>query len=210
VVEEILDRPIQDFIKHQLADYPGASETLLKEGVFYLSDKPTYGRTRKPGYRFKTKTGKIEIINEWYRQKKLDLLPTYHDLPKPGDGQFRFLVGRSAWHTHSSTQSIPQLWEIQKENSIWINKQKADCMGIKTGDYVLVKSKVGQQKIRAYATEKIRPDCVFYANGWGRHTPGMPLVYKKGGSQAEILEDVLDPISGSAAMHETFVQITRA
>jgi len=83
-------------------------------------------------------------------------------------------------------------------------------MHIKTGDYVLVKSKVGEQKILAYATEKIRPDSVFYANGWGRRTPGMPLVYKRGGSEAEILEDVLDPISGSAAMHETFVRITKA
>jgi thiosulfate reductase/polysulfide reductase chain A len=210
VMEEILDRPIQDFIKHQLAGYPGAWEKLQKDGIFYLSDKPRYGQTRKPGYRFKTKTGRIEIINEWYRMKKLDLLPTYHDLPQPETGKYRFLVGRSAWHTHTSTQSIPQLWEIQKENSVWINKREADRMSIKTGDYVLVKSKVGEQKIRAYATEKIRPDCVFYANGWGRHTPGMPLVYKRGGSEAEILEDVLDPISGSAAMHETFVRITKA
>jgi len=210
VVEEVLDRPIQDYIKHQLSNHPGAYETILKHGVFSLSDQPQYGSTRDKDFRFKTKTGKIEFYNERYNDKGLDPMPSYCEPAEPQkEDEYRFLVGRTAWNTHTSTQNIPHLWEIQKENSVWINTKEARKLNIADGDMVKVTSKVGEQALRAYVTEKIRPDCVYYVNGWGRLSPGMSRVYKKGASESEILEDTLDSISGSAAMHETYVKIRK-
>ncbi|MDY6823429.1 MAG: molybdopterin-dependent oxidoreductase [Thermodesulfobacteriota bacterium] len=212
IVEDVLDKPIQDFIRHQVKSHPGGWEQLLKEGFFTTEGgRPRYGYTRKPGFRFKTKTGRIEFFNERYKSAGLFPLPKYCE-PEvlPEKGEYRFLVGRTAWNTHTSTQNNPYLWEIQKENALWIHTDEAGKMGIRSGDEVIVKSHIGAQRIKAYVTEKIRPDCLFYVNGWGRHSPWMSRVYKTGASEAEILDDVLDSISGSACMHETFVTVTKA
>jgi thiosulfate reductase/polysulfide reductase chain A len=211
VVDGILKHSVRDIIKFQLSKHPGAHEKIMQDGVFFLSDKPQYGSTRKPGYRFSTKSGKIELLNERYKQRGLFELPEYCE-PKtePDKDTYRFLVGRRAWNTHAGTQNIPYLWEIQKENSIWINTREAEKLGVRTGDYVHVTSSVGEQKVRVLATEAIRPDCVYFVNGWNRRSPRMSLVYKRGASEAEILEDTLESISGSAAMHETLVRIRRA
>lgn len=209
VVQEVLDKPIEEYIKKQLSIYPGAFERIKKEGCFYLTDKGQYGKTRKPGFRFKTATGKIELYSERYAKMGLDPLPIYCEGNMPKEGQYRFIVGRVAWHTHSSTQNIPYLWEIQKENYVWINTDEAKKLGIKEGDYVIIKSNAGEQKVRAHVTDKIRQDCVYYENGYNRLSPQMSLVYKKGASEAVVLEDYLDTISGSVAMHETMVTIEK-
>jgi len=210
LVEEILNQPTEEFIKHQLSEYPGAFERIKKEGVFYLSDKPVYGKMRKENTRFKTKSGKIELYNLKYEEKGLDPLPVYRRPSQPEPGKYRFILGRHAWNTHAGTQNNGYLHQIEKENRLWINTKEALRLGIKNGDYVIVKSKVGEQKVKAYVTEKIRPDCVFYSHGFGRISKGLSLVYNKGASQAAILEDKVEPISGNAAMHETFVEIKKA
>lgn len=210
LVDEILGQPMEEFIKYQLSKYPGAYEMILKEGVFYKSDKPVYGNSKKEGARFKTKTGKIELFNLKYEEKGLDPLPVYRRPSQPEPGKYRFILGRHAWNTHAGTQNNALLHEIEPENKIWLNTKEALKLGVKTGDYVFVKSKVGEQKVKVYATEKIRPDCVFYAHGFGRISKGLSLVYEKGASQAAILEDMVEPISGNAAMHETFVEIRKA
>lgn len=210
VVEGIFRKPLQEYIKYQVEQYPGAYETLLKTGMFALSDKPTYGKTREPGFRFKTKSGKIELFNLKYEAKGLAPLPVYKRGRQPKPGQYRFILGRHGYNTHSGTQNNEYLWEIEKENSLWVNTKEALKLGVKTGDYVNVKSKVGEQRVMVRITEKIRHDCVFYAHGYGRISAQMSLVYKRGASQAAILEDYIEPISGNTALHETFVTITKA
>lgn len=210
IVDGILNRPMSDYIKFQLKKYPGAYEQMMKEGVFYTSDQPNYGKTRKGGFRFKTRTGKIELANVKYPTKGLDALPFYKAPVQPEPGKYRFILGRHGWNTHTGTQNNGFLWEIQKTNTVWINTAEAKKLGIVDGDMVKVASNVGEQTLPAYVTERIRPDCVFYAHGFGRLSPQLSYVHKVGASQAEILEDYIEPISGNAAMHETFVTITKA
>lgn len=210
IVEGLFHKPEEEYIKYQLSGYPGAYEKMLKEGVFYLSDQPTYGKTRKDGYRFKTRTGKIELANVKYPTKGLDALPTYAAPRQPKPGEYRFILGRRAWNTHTGTQNNPYLHEIQKVNTLWINPVEAKKLNIVEGDKVKVKSVVGEQEIEVHVTDRIRPDCVYYVHGFGRLSPQLSLVYKKGASQAEILDDYIEPISGNAAMHETFVTVTKA
>jgi thiosulfate reductase/polysulfide reductase chain A len=210
VVDGVLRKPLTEYIKYQVSDFENGYETLLREGMIYETDKVKYGSTLKEGARLKTKTGKVELYNVKYPEKGLDPLPVYRRPRQPKEGQFRFILGRHGWNTHSGTQNNEYLWEIQKENTIWINAAEALKLGIVNGDKVVVKSSVGEQTITAEVTEKIRPDCVFYAHGFGRLSKGMSLVYNKGASQAAILEDYIEPISGNAAMHETFVTIRKA
>ncbi|MCD8554352.1 molybdopterin-dependent oxidoreductase [Seleniivibrio sp.] len=210
VAEDIFGQPLEEYIKHQLADHPGAYEQMMKEGVFYLTDEASYGKTRNPEFRFKTRTGKIELANVKYADKGLSPLPIYAAPRQPEPGKYRMILGRHGFNTHTGTQNNEYLWEIQKENVIWINTAEARKIGVISGDYVTVKSSVGEQTVKVFSTEKIRKDCVFFAHGFGRLSPQLSLVYKKGASQAAILEDYLEPISGNAAMHETFVSIAKA
>lgn len=210
VVKPILNQPTEKFIEHQLSKYPGAYEMMIKEGVFYLDDKAKYGQTKKKNFRYKTKTGKIEIYSVRYENDGLSPLPVYASPSQPKPNEFRMILGRHAWNTHSGTQNNEYLHEIEPENAVWINDKRALELGVMDGDYVYVKSPVGEQKIKAKVTRKIRPDCIFYTHGFGRLSKGLSLVYKTGASQAAILEDYVDSISGNAAMHETFVEIRKA
>lgn len=210
VVEEIFGKPMEEYIKRQLSAIPGGYERMLKEGVVYASEEATYGKTRNPEFRFKTRTGKIELANVKYAEKGLSPLPLYVAPRQPEGGKYRFILGRHGWNTHTGTQNNEYLWEIQKTNTLWINTIEAKKLGVMSGDMVKVTSSVGEQTLPAYVTERIRPDCVFYAHGFGRLSPQLSLVYKKGASQAEILEDYIEPISGNCAMHETFVTIAKA
>lgn len=210
VAEDFFKKPMIEHIKSQMSAIPGGFEKLMKDGVYYDTDKVTYGTTLKPEFRFKTRSGKIELTNTKYAEKGLNPLFAYATPSQPKEGQYRFILGRHAWNTHSGTQNNAFLWELQKVNTLWINPDEAKKIGIKSGDNVKVKSSVGEQELEAFVTEKIRKDCVFYAHGFGRLSSQMSLVYKKGASQSEILEDYLEPISGNCALHETFVTVTKA
>jgi thiosulfate reductase/polysulfide reductase chain A len=75
---------------------------------------------------------------------------------------------------------------------------------------VIVTSNLASEKLRLQATEKIRPDCVYLSHGFGVLSPGQRLLTGKGGSDAALVEDKVEPISGNIAMHQTFVEISAA
>ena len=45
--------------------------------------------------------------------------------------------------------------------------------------------------------------------GFGALSRGLSLAHGNGASMAEVLESSFDAITGNAAMHETFVSVTR-
>lgn len=206
-----MDVPMEHIIEESLSDYPGAFKMLNEKGVFYLKDKPTYGNLLKEGARFKTKTGKIELYNVKYAERGLDPLPVYRKPTREEPGQFRFVVGRHGQFTHASTQNNIYLLEAygDYENALWINSKVALERGLKAGDKVKVISKAGEQIVKVMPTEFIRPDIVFYVHGFGRLSKGLSLVYNKGASDAAILYDYVETISGNACLHETFVDIQK-
>jgi thiosulfate reductase/polysulfide reductase chain A len=210
-LERLTENPVKSFIEHQMSGYPDGYEKLMEDGCFWIHDKPIYGQTYKKG-KLKTRTGKIEIYSKRYEDKGISPLPVYsgHEEPKPGE--FRFVVGRHGQFTHANTQNNMWLLEAygSNENSLWLNSKVARKMGLKTGDRVKVKSKVGEQEVRLLATEYIREDTVFYLHGFGRLSEGLSNIYKKGASDAAILVDYMESISGNCAMHETFVTIEKA
>jgi len=215
VFEEYIEEfsaPREKQMQHQLKMFPGAYEMLEKEGVFYLTDKRAYGKTLEEGALFKTKSGKIELYSEKYKEKGVDPLPVYRRPAQPAPGQFRFVVGRHGQFTHASTQNNIYLLDAfgDKENVVWINTKAAAEKGINNGDRVIVKSRVGEQTVKAFVTEFIRPDTVYYVHGFGRLSKGLSHLYKTGASEAEILEDYVETISGNALLHETFVEIKKA
>ena len=96
-----------------------------------------------------------------------------------------------------------------KENYLWINKEQAEERGIKYGDTLLVKSSIGEVHIKAYPTLKIIKDVVFYVHGFGQESSALTFGYRNGVSDNLIIEDTIEEVFGSAAMHETLVEIRK-
>ena len=160
---------------------------------------------------FKTQSGKIECNLTYMCKKGVDPMPTWNDnqYTKTKKGKFKFISGRNAQFTQNATSNNAMLLDLVRENYIWINQDQADEMQIEHGDIVEVKSKIGKIHIKAYPTHKIIKDTLFFVHGFGADSDGLTLGYRNGASDNIIIEDVIEPVFGSAAMHETQVEVTK-
>jgi len=211
-VDTFKNNSMEKIIEHQVSGHPGAFKMLMEKGCFYETDKIPYGQTLKEGARLKTKSGKIELASVRYPEAGLHALPVYQKPSEAPEGKYRFVVGRHAQFTQANTQNVPYLLEAygHYENMLWIHPKSALKQGLNDGDYAIVKSSVGEQKVKVHVTEYTRPDTVFYLHGFGRLSKWLSNIYKVGASDAEILEDYAETISGNALLHETFVEIKKA
>ncbi len=158
-----------------------------------------------------TQSGKVECRLKSLQDKGVDPMPTWRDelykkIPK---GKFTFITGRHALFTQNSTQNNILLLDLMRENHLWINSVDAQKKGIKLGDIVEVESSVGKVKIKAYPTAKIIPNVVFFVHGFGASSSGLTFGYRNGVSDNMIIEDTIESVFGSAAMHETIVDVRR-
>jgi thiosulfate reductase/polysulfide reductase chain A len=160
---------------------------------------------------FKTQSGKVECILPFLEKKGVDSIPTWKDeyLISTPKGKFKFITGRHAQFTQNATQNNVMLLDLMRENYLWINDIDAKQKGIFYGDLVEVQSKVGKIKIKAYPTAKIISGVVFYVHGFGSESSGLTFGYRNGASDNSIIEDIIEPVFGSAAMHETVVDVRR-
>ena len=160
---------------------------------------------------FKTPSGKIECVLAFMAKKGVDTMPTWKDdyFVNVPEGKFNFITGRHAQFTQNATQNNVLLLDLLRENYLWINKSEAEKRNISHGDLVEVESKVGKIKIKAYPTNKIIPGAVFYVHGFGAESTGLTFAYRNGASDNHIIEDVIEPVFGSAAMHETVVDVRK-
>ncbi len=207
-VYESFDFTMEEYLEHQTTRNPAILESLKKTGVYYEWTEPKYGTTA--GQRLKTPSGKLEIYSERYAERGLDPLPVYSRVEQVPKGKYRIIVGRHAFFTQGTTQNNPYLNDIMPENTLWLNTREADRLGLKNGSKVRVRSAVGEEVLRLEATEKIRPDCVYMAHGFGAMSQGLSKVYSRGGCDAALIEDGVEPISGNVSMHQTFVEIMPA
>ncbi len=202
------DFTMEEHIHHQVKKNPQILEDLKTKGVYYEYSEPKYGRTR--GTRLKTKSGKIELYSEKYAENGHDPLPVYTSPVTVPSNRYRLLVGRHAFFTHGTTANNPYLHDIMPENTLWLNVREAEKLGLKNGQRVKVRSAVGEETLQLEVTQKIRPDSVYMAHGFGVLSKAQTNIYGKGGSDAALIEEKYCPISGNVAMHETFVEILPA
>jgi thiosulfate reductase/polysulfide reductase chain A len=197
---------VEDIWNFQLQDMGVDIEKLKAKGFVALTDKPIWW-DRKDGIPFKTPSGKIELVSSLMENAGIPSFPAYKPVDVPGDGQFKLMVGRSAVHTHVSTQNNRILNELTPENELWIHTSAAERLGIKNGGTVEVVSAAGAQKIKAKVTELIHPDAVFMLHGFGKTVPAQSRACGKGASDAMIQENVSDKVGGSPALDCTTVMV---
>ena len=159
----------------------------------------------------KTKSGKNEFNLSFLAKKGIDPMPTWKDEFYKGieKDKFIFITGRHAQFTQNSTQNNVMLLDLVKENYLWINKEQANELKIEYGDLIEVKSKIGTIHIKAYPTSKIIKDTLFFVHGFGASSDELTFAHRNGASDNMIIEDIIEPVFGSAAMHETQVTIKK-
>ena len=160
---------------------------------------------------FRTESGKVECYLSAMEKKGVDPMPIWRDelYSQTEKNKFKFITGRHAQQTQNSTANNIMLLDVMRENFVWINKEQAEEKGIKFGDMVEVKSSIGKVHIKAYPTIKIIKDVVFYVHGFGQESTGLTFGYRNGASDNLIIEDKTESVFGSAAMHETLVEIRK-
>ena len=203
-----------------------AVKALKENGVFYPNMKNYYKEISVNEYQYypekkkhysvnggkpKTGTKKVECVIANLAEKGVDPMPIWRDEYnfKVEEGKFRLLSGRHAQFTQSSTANNSVLRDLIMENYLWINRRVAKKRGIKFGDRVEVSSRTGKAKLKAYPTEKIAPNQVFFIHGFGEESEALTWAYRNGGNDNSVIEDSIEPVYGAASMHETNVEIRK-
>jgi thiosulfate reductase/polysulfide reductase chain A len=200
---------MEDLVKWQLEGTGFAIEDFAAKGfVAYGKDQIFWDR--QDGIKFKTPSGKIEFKSSLLENAGFESFPAYEPVPKLPENTFRLVAGRTALHTHVTTQNNPYLNEICPENVLWINSQRAAGLGIKDGDILEISSKTGSGKIKAYVTDLIHPEAVFMLHGFGHEARAASRSFNKGLADGLIMENVSDMIGGSPAFHHTLVNLKAA
>jgi len=207
---EAFDFTMDQYVDAQLKGAPVDRATLQREGIWTEPEiKYTIGAFRDGTKKFDTPSGKVEFVSERFARNGYPSLPSYVP-PVEESGKQRLVTGRHAWFTHTSNQNNAWLHDIYPENELWINPDVARGKGIASGDYVKVKSAVGEVRVKALVTTKIRKDTVFLCHGFGSEVAGQKLAYRKGAADELLMKSHADVISNNQAMHETFVDIVKA
>ena len=199
---------MEDLVQWQLEVTGFHLEDFRKTGFVAYTEKKIFW-DRKDSIKFKTPSGKIEFVSSMLENAGFDSFPVYKTVPSPPEDQFRLTVGRCALHTHVSTQNNPYLNELAPENLLWINSKRSEKLGIRNGDLVEISSNHGSGQMKVFVTDLIQPEAVFMLHGYGHESQLAARSFRKGMSDAVLMENVSDLIGGSPALHHTFVTVKR-
>jgi thiosulfate reductase/polysulfide reductase chain A len=187
-------------------------EELKEKGVAFVGEKWVEGFNK-----LDTPSGKVEIYSKTLDQLGFPPIPRWEEplvSPDPKDPySFRLLHGKQAIHTHSMTANQPVLMAISRRYDmvrLWMNKARGERLGLRDGDWVRIKSIVGEGKIRVRLTEGIHPSSVWLPSGYGIFSKHLRTAFDIGLSYNDFLPTYFDPFVGHAMASEIVVQITKA
>jgi thiosulfate reductase/polysulfide reductase chain A len=188
------------------------SEHLKKKGVLFV------GEEWKEGFnKLDTPSGKVEIYCKSLERLGFPPIPRWEEplvSPDPKDPHsFRLLHGKQAIHTHSMTANQPVLMALSHRYDmirLWMNKERGRQLDLRDGDWVMIKSMVGEGKIRVRLTEGIHPSCVWLPSGYGIFSKHLRTAYDIGLSYNDFLPTYFDPTVGHSMSSEIVVQVEKA
>ena len=194
----------EDYLRQQLAPLGVTLEEVREKGYAELPE----GESEL--FTWNTPSGKVELFSDTLNRAGFNAVPTWEEPPRPIDGQFYLLTGKVGQHTQFGTQNNQLLHKYEDEPRLWINATSAKELGLQDNDLVKVKSEIGEVNIAVWATEAIRPDCVYMTPGYGHLSKGMTTGYGVGASDSALHLSFTDPISGGQALSQTFVTVQKA
>jgi thiosulfate reductase/polysulfide reductase chain A len=179
-------------------------------GMVSLSKDPKYRKVSE--LKFKTPSGKIEVISKKLESAGLPSLKPYEPAPKPGNGQFRITFGRCPVHTQGHTVNNAMLSKEMPENALWLNTKVGETLGIADGEPVEIAAGKNAGRIKVKLTDLIHPEAVFMVHGFGHTLPMESRAFGKGVSDNALMPgglDLWDPAGGGVAMQEHFVTVRK-
>jgi thiosulfate reductase/polysulfide reductase chain A len=186
-------------------------EELKKKGVLFVGEK-----WREDFEKLETPSGKVEIYSKTLERLGFPPIPRWEEpltSPDPKDPHaFRLLHGKQAIHTHSMTANQPYLMAISHRYDLirlWMSKERGNLLGLRDGDWVQIKSIVGEGKIRVRLTEGLHPSCVWLPSGYGIFSKHLKTAFDIGLSYNDFLPTYFDPAVGHSMSSEIVVQVTK-
>ncbi len=179
-----------------------------------------------------SKSGYLELYSALLKKKGFAPLPTYVPIPehqKMGPNDLILTTYKVAVHIHSRSSHRKWLSELYHDNPGWINSKTASSLGIRDGDKIKVKSKIGEIVTKASVNEKIVPGVIAISFHLGREESGRYGSGKKSPMANDIDPDLKlmwwkehgvhpnwiipnsdDPINGQQCWMDTVVKVTKA
>ncbi|RME81460.1 MAG: nitrate reductase [Planctomycetota bacterium] len=204
---------IEEYLDYRLKKIGSSLAEMKRTGVKILPGKGSLYLDEKKNIRFKTPSGKIELYSKRLEEAGFDPIPKYTPPQQPPQGYYRLIYGRTPAHTFTRTINNPLLHEIMPENEVWIHPSVAKEWRIRHGQYIRLKNQDGvvSNRIKVKVTERIRPDAVFMAHGFGQTDAKLKRAYQKGASDSQLITKVkIDPIMGGTGMRVNFVTFERS
>jgi thiosulfate reductase/polysulfide reductase chain A len=196
----------------QLRQIDSSLEEMQAIGVKNFPRKtPLYFREGQP-VRFRTPTRKIELYSQQLADKDFDPMPVYTPPDPVPNGYYRLNYGRMPAHTFGKTTNNPLLFQLAPENQLWVNPLVANQWSIADEEYVRLANPDGvvSNKIRVRVTERIGPDSVFMAHGFGHKSKRLRLTAGVGADDSALMSNIkIDPIMGSTGMRANFVTFVK-
>lgn len=200
---------VEEYLDYRLKAAGHSLDELKRKGIVRGPRAPIYFEEGvEPA--FPTPSGKIEFYSVQLRDAGFDPVPKYRPPAEPPPGFFRLLYGRAPVHSFSRTQSNPVLFEMMRENEVWLNLDVARRMGLESGDWVRLKNQDGvvSNRVRLKATPRIRGDCVYIVHGFGHSARGLGRAFMRGASDAGLITRyATDPLMGGTGMSVNFVTL---
>ncbi|MCS7026552.1 MAG: molybdopterin-dependent oxidoreductase [Bryobacteraceae bacterium] len=163
-------------------------------------------------------TGKCQIYVPQFAERGVDPLPVWRPKREEPSAQYPYylLTFIPAVHKRNSTQNNKILHEMMPSNDVQIPAALAAKLGIREGDLVRVRSRVGQIELPAHLTETLREDCVMIAHGFGHRSRLLSLAGGKGARDGDLIpsqtiDDVVKSgnFGGAACIMDAVVQIEK-
>lgn len=180
------------------------------------------------------KTGYFELYSVLLRMEGFSPLPVYIPIPEHEEMRPNELIlttHKVAVLNNSTSAHCKWLMELYHDNPAWINPKTASMVGVRDGDKIKVKSKIGEIETTAKVTEKIVPGVVaisYHLGRWeaGRYASGKkssveggahdndPDIQHKwwdthGAPTNSIIPKDSDPITGQLSGLDTVVTVTK-
>jgi thiosulfate reductase/polysulfide reductase chain A len=136
-------------------------------------------------------SGKCQIYVPQFADKGADALPVWRDRrdkPSP-EYPYYYLTFIPGIHKRNSTENNRILNEIMPTNTVMMNPALAAKLGVKEGQKVRVRSRVGAIELPAHLTETLRPDCVMVAHGFGHRSSLLGAAGGKGARDGDPIPD---------------------
>lgn len=133
--------------------------------------------------------GKCQIYVPHFAAKGAEALPKWHpkrDLPT-ADYPLYYITFIPGIHKRNTTENNRILNEIMPTNHAILNPTLAAKMGIKEGQTVLLRSRVGQIELPAHLSQVVRPDAVLVAHGFGHTSRYLGAAGGKGARDGDLV-----------------------